>query len=443
MICRNCHKEIPESTRFCPFCGAPVQPMAPAAPVFQERPEAGHQQPPQNACPQQPVVPPQAPYIPQQGPYESQQAGQAPQQPGYGYAPAPSAAPQFAPGGFPKQPSKKKTRWIVLGSVGGFLVVAGIALACFLEWYNAPLQVYNRAMEEADYETAGLQLELLEERDRFQATNRLILLAEDTYRDYNRGEITYEEVEALIKTLYSYCPEDGLEELLNDLKRLRNSKTSFEKGAAAEAAGEYREAISYYEQVIQEDFGYEKALEKTGTLRESYKNEILQQAGKLADEEKYEEACELLLESKELLGGDLEINSLWNEYRRKAREKEQDALGFAPSGKYKSIEALIQSESIQSSIDGMKASMGSIGEDVSISAQGNKLIYTFVIKDLNGVDEELLGSVLNKALDEMDDTFEAIADSLKLAVEVEDPIVVVQYITANGKVLSSREFSAS
>ena len=445
MICRNCHKEIPENTRFCPFCGAPVQPAAPAAPVFQGRPEAGHQQVPQNACPQQPVVPPQAPYIPQQGPYESQQAGQAPQRPGYGYAPAPSAVPQFAPGGFPKQPSKKKTRWIVLGSVGGFLVVAGIALACFLGWYNAPLQVYNRAMEKADYETAGLQLELLDDENRLQAIDRFTELAENAYEEYNWGEIAYEEAEALIKTLSTYCTENGLPGLVQDLKVLRQSKVDFEKAVEAEEKGEGTKAFSYYNKVVEDDLQYEAAQGKVKAFCQSYKRDLLLAVEVYDAQGDYEAAASALEQSLEILNGDEEIYDLIGKYEVKAWKKQKEERGFTAEGKFKTMEEYVQSDLVQLQLKNLREMTDPDILEVEISGQENRLIYTYIYKDIYDVDEKAFVEAVRSYLDDKDlsEKYASMANLLKTLVEVEDPVIVLKYIAEDGTELYSKEYRGS
>ena len=48
---------------------------------------------------------------------------------------------------------------------------------------------------------------------------------------------------------------------------------------------------------------------------------------------------------------------------------------------------------------------------------------------------------LQSAMDGQADTFKNVASSLKLAVEVENPVVVVEYIDMNGEVILSAEYT--
>lgn len=459
IICTYCKKEIPEHAQACPFCGAPVQPAVPAAPVFSGRPEAGHQPPLPNSYPQQPAVPPQvsyepqAPYVPEdpqnsQAPYTPQQPNQAPyagqsgqvlQQPGYGYA------PQFAPGSTTKQISKKKVRWIVLGSIAGFLVVAGVVLAAFLGWYNAPIQVYERAMEAGDYETAALQLDSLEDADRLQAIDRFTKLAEKAYEDYNRGAITYEEAEELIKTLTSHCRDSVLSGFLQDLKRLRQSKMNFAKAVEAEEKGEDTEAFSYYNKVVEDDLQYEVAQEKVIAFCQSYKQDLLLEVEAYDAQGDYEAAANALEQSLEILNGDEEIYDLIGEYEVKAWKKQKEGLGFTAEGKFKTMEGYVQSDVVQLQLKSLREMIDSDIMEVEISGQENKLIYTYIYKEMYDVDEKALGEALRSYLDDNDlsEKYTSMTNLLKTMVEVENPVIVLQYITEDGTELCSKEYRGS
>ncbi len=422
MVCANCKREISEAARICPFCGCPVQTGGTGNPAGAQAPYA----------PQTPYPPPTQ-YVPQQ-------TGQAPQPPAYGYG-----APQFIPGGgMPGQPPKKRTAWVVIGIVAGFLVAAGVVLASVLAWLNSPSQIFDRAMKAQDYAAAGAQLELLKGYERIEAVEEFADLANNACWDYNEGRASYEETKDLLDMLYSYCPEPDLENALDDLEVFYDSKMYFEAGKSAETAGNYPEAIWNYEQVIGEDSLYDTAQEKLEELRKQYKNQIVKKAKELADQGEYEAACDILLGGEEVLGTDSDIDELWEEYQDKAWETEMDSYGLAPSGKYKTMEAFVNSDLMQEQLDSILDEIASDGVEVQLSGQGNQLIYTFtLLEDFPGMDTAVLGVALDAALDEMGSVFESVAASLKDAVEVEDPVVVVEYVTSDGTLLCSREFRAA
>ena len=60
MICSNCHQEIGEENKFCPYCGTPVAPEQPQTPPEQpQTPPEQPQTPP--VQPQTPLAQPQTP----------------------------------------------------------------------------------------------------------------------------------------------------------------------------------------------------------------------------------------------------------------------------------------------------------------------------------------------------------------------------------------------
>ena len=77
-------------------------------------------------------------------------------------------------------------------------------------------------------------------------------------------------------------------------------------------------------------------------------------------------------------------------------------------------------------------SMEVLGED-------NKLIYRYTMDGI--VKTDALTEQLQSAMDGQADTFKNVASSLKLAVEVENPVVVVEYIDMNGEVILSAEYT--
>lgn len=53
-----------------------------------------------------------------------------------------------------------------------------------------------------------------------------------------------------------------------------------------------------------------------------------------------------------------------------------------------------------------------------------------------------MGDALESALQAQSSTFESIAETLKQAVDVDNPIVVVRYLSSDGTEICSMEFGA-
>ena len=78
--------------------------------------------------------------------------------------------------------------------------------------------------------------------------------------------------------------------------------------------------------------------------------------------------------------------------------------------------------------------------DISISGEDNKLIYTYTYSQ--NVDTSQMADTLKNAMASQADTFKNVASSIKAAVEVENPVVVVRYLNADGSEIYSEEFAA-
>lgn len=118
------------------------------------------------------------------------------------------------------------------------------------------------------------------------------------------------------------------------------------------------------------------------------------------------------------------------------------AGGMTANGKYATVEDFVNSDSMQKQLESMKSSFSGNGMSIDVTGEGNKLIYTFTYtEDLDDDQIESVSAALESALEQMAGTFESVASSLKAAVEVESPVVVVAYVTADGTELCSKEFT--
>lgn len=120
------------------------------------------------------------------------------------------------------------------------------------------------------------------------------------------------------------------------------------------------------------------------------------------------------------------------------------AEGAAVTGKFASVEEFVNSDLVQSQMETMKSSVEDSGMNIDVTGEGDKLIYTFTYGDLGELDDDTkstMASALESALETQASTFESVASSLKAAVEAENPVVVVRYMTNDGEELYSQEFT--
>lgn len=115
--------------------------------------------------------------------------------------------------------------------------------------------------------------------------------------------------------------------------------------------------------------------------------------------------------------------------------------GTASLGTYASVEEFAASDDIQSQIEGMKESLNEAGMDIAVTGEGDKLIYTYTYQELTDEDGTIAESIKTQ-MDAQASTFTTVANTIKAAVDVEKPVVVVRYLDANGEEIFSGEYPA-
>lgn len=123
-----------------------------------------------------------------------------------------------------------------------------------------------------------------------------------------------------------------------------------------------------------------------------------------------------------------------------SQEEESSNSTTNSAGLYDSIEEFVQSDAIQQQMKAMKSIFEGTGMAVELKADRNKMIYCFTIENeavVAAVKEN--PDVLKSTLESQSAVFEGIVDMLKVVVNVENPVVVVQYKDTNGKELYSQE----
>ncbi len=110
------------------------------------------------------------------------------------------------------------------------------------------------------------------------------------------------------------------------------------------------------------------------------------------------------------------------------------------SDKFESIEAYITEPTIKESLDAMIQSLEGSGMTLEIKADGNKLVYVYTYTEVVKSDD--IVAALEAGLEEQADGFITAAASIKDSVDVENPVVEIQYVDANGELICSREFQA-
>lgn len=109
--------------------------------------------------------------------------------------------------------------------------------------------------------------------------------------------------------------------------------------------------------------------------------------------------------------------------------------------KYKSVEAYVKSSEVQDVLKQTESAMGS-GVDVDITADGDKMVYTFKYNTIELADQPDLSAQLESAMGTQDSTFQEAADDMKKLVKADKPSVVIEYVDKNDEVIFSKEYVA-
>ena len=110
------------------------------------------------------------------------------------------------------------------------------------------------------------------------------------------------------------------------------------------------------------------------------------------------------------------------------------------NGKFASIHDYVQSDEVQAELETLTSSADGSGMSIEVAGEENKLIYRYTFDENIATDG--MAESLETALNAQASVFESIASQLKLAVNVENPVVVVEYLAHDGTVIYSEEFTA-
>ena len=123
-----------------------------------------------------------------------------------------------------------------------------------------------------------------------------------------------------------------------------------------------------------------------------------------------------------------------------AEETKGAQTSDASGKKFATVADFANSEEVQTQLELQKKSLDGSSMDIAITGEGNRLIYTLTYLELENGDG--MAEELQQGLEAERETFVSVAKSIKLAVDVEDPIVVVQYLDSGGNEIYSAEFTA-
>ncbi len=110
------------------------------------------------------------------------------------------------------------------------------------------------------------------------------------------------------------------------------------------------------------------------------------------------------------------------------------------AAQFSSMKEYAESKKVQDSVTTLNESLKDAGMVLSITGEGDKLIYTY---KMNGeITDDIKKEIQEDIFTAQADTFKTVAASLKSEVQSDNPIVVVTYQDKDGKEVISQEFPA-
>lgn len=206
----------------------------------------------------------------------------------------------------------KKTLINIALVMGGLFLVIGIM---FLIRCASPLEKLKKALGKGETDRV-LELYLTElegSSDEGRAQSLIRGEIKILPKEFKAGGKDYETVS---RELDAFSEIDELSKEAGEIRsEIEYFQASFMAFATAEellAKGNYREAMEWYLQVVEEDDNYDTAQQKVKESGKAYKEDVLQQVDALVAEEKYADANMILMVALGMFPEDAELNQKWN-----------------------------------------------------------------------------------------------------------------------------------
>lgn len=106
-----------------------------------------------------------------------------------------------------------------------------------------------------------------------------------------------------------------------------------------------------------------------------------------------------------------------------------------------SVEDYLNMPEVKAQLDAVIDSMSGMGMTMEVTGEGNRLIYTYQFETQLD-DVETVRAGLEEGIMAQEATFKAIAKSLKEEINVENPVVVITYLNADGSEIYTVEITA-
>lgn len=219
----------------------------------------------------------------------------------------------------PAQLKKKKKRnvGLIFAAVVVVLIVIVGCVGIFM-WMNRPINKIENALMAGDLDEASQVYAQIEDEDDLDAVREQALkYAERVKSDYMNevDGVDYATANDILNELYSdiLVGNEALAEMIEVVDRINISRASFESAEKFKDAGRYADAITEYNNVIEEDTSYyELAQASLVEIIEMFRADALDTAKAYQNDGDYEEAKEVLDDALKILVNDSSLLSELN-----------------------------------------------------------------------------------------------------------------------------------
>ena len=215
---------------------------------------------------------------------------------------------------YDEKPKKKRSfKWLFI--VLPILIAIGATIGGIFWWYNAPMQKLTRALDAYDYSAAAQVLPTLSKDELASVSDQMQEYAQTVIDRYNKSEANYDSSYELLDRLQKLFPNIGLDDQLDGIQSLKDSKEAYKNGKSLQAQGEDGRAITEYQKVIHADVNHDDAQTQIQNIRTAYKEKVLSDAQSRADEKDFLGAEAILMNSADILGDDEDIQAKLEEIK--------------------------------------------------------------------------------------------------------------------------------
>lgn len=221
-------------------------------------------------------------------------------------------------------------RKIIIGVVFSIISIIIIGALLLASYFNDPERLFTENFAEGNYNELEELYYRMNYKQKEETSRHMLKEAKKVIDSYNIDEISFEEAEEKVTLFLSFVDSESAESLNATLYEIKDSKEIYNEALELESKENYKEAIIYFEKVIEEDNNYNSSREKIETVKSLYKEKLLKAINDFYSKEDYEAGLTLAQEGLKTLSEDTELQEKVSELKEaKENKKINDILVLA------------------------------------------------------------------------------------------------------------------